>query len=398
MPGFELFSDAERKEVMDVLETGVLMRFGFDGQRKNVFKAKELESSIERKFSVKHAQLVSSGTTAISTALAVAGVGAGDEVILPTFTFVASFEALLAVNAVPVLVDVDKSLTLDPEAVRKAITPKTKAVMPVHMCGAQADLDALAAICKEHGLLLIEDACQATGATYKGQYLGTIGQLGCFSFDYVKTVTMGEGGAIITNSDDYAIKADGYADHGHDHLGVDRGADLHPFLGLNYRVSELTAAVGLAQFRRLDDFLAIQRDVKRRIKDALIEAVPGMEFRVIHDEVGDNASHLSFFLPSFEKAREARRLLNDAGVTGCFHWFDNNWHYIRNWHHLKQCSVLSPLPAEVKEGLAVYATKEFPQSDQIISRAISMGISLTWTEEQIQQRINTMIEILKSIY
>lgn len=395
MPGFELFGDAERREVMEVLETGVLMRYGFDAARKGKWKASELEDFIEKKFNVKHAQLVSSGTTAITTALTVAGIGAGDEVIMPTFTFVASFEGVLSVNAVPVLVDVDESLTLSPQAVEAAITPRTKAVMPVHMCGAQADLDSLKAICEKHNLLLIEDACQATGASYKGKYLGTIGDLGCFSFDYVKTVTMGEGGAVITNCDDYAVKADGYADHGHDHLGVDRGADEHPFLGLNFRVTELTAAVGLAQFRRLDDFLAIQRKNKQTIKKALKAALPNLEFRVIHDEEGDNASHLTFLLPSLEKARAAKVALAEKGVTGCFHWYDNNWHYIRNWHHLKQHSFLNKLPDEVIKGMADYATKEFPQSDAVISRSISMGISLLWTEEQISARIESMIEALK---
>jgi len=142
MPGFEWFGDAERKEVNEVLESGVLMRYGFDGVRNGHWKAKEMEKAIETKMNVKHAQLLSSGTAAVTTALAVAGVGAGDEVIMPTFTFVASFESVLAVGAIPVLVDIDETLTLNPDAVRKAITPKTKAIMPVHMCGTMADLEA----------------------------------------------------------------------------------------------------------------------------------------------------------------------------------------------------------------------------------------------------------------
>ena len=154
MPGFELWSDAERKEVNDVLETGILMRYGFDGARKGVWKAKELEEAICQRFGSKYAQLTSSGTAALTTAMAALGIGAGDEVIMPSFTFVASFEAVLSVGAIPVLVDVDETLTLNPEAVRKAITPKTKCVMPVHMCGSMADMDALQSICKENILLL----------------------------------------------------------------------------------------------------------------------------------------------------------------------------------------------------------------------------------------------------
>ncbi len=223
------------------------MRYGFDGPRKGIWKAKELEQAICDKLDVKYTQLTSSGTTALSTAMAALGIGAGDEIIMPTFTFVASFESVFSVGATPVLVDVDDTLTLDPKAVEAAITPQTKAVMPVHMCGSMADLDALKAICDKHQLILLEDACQSFGGSYKGKALGTIGHAGTFSFDFVKTITCAEGGAIVTNDQDVYVKSDAYADHGHDHLGVDSGADQHPFMGYNYRISELHAAVGLAQ-------------------------------------------------------------------------------------------------------------------------------------------------------
>src|SRR5690606_34669522 len=147
MPGFELFGEEERKEVNEVLETGILMRYGFDGLRKNQWKAKEFETAFAQKMQSDYCQLVSSGTAALTVALAAAGVGADDEVIIPTFTFVASFEAILSVGAVPVVVDIDDTLTLNPKSVEKAITSKTKCVMPVHMCGSVAQLDTLKAIC-----------------------------------------------------------------------------------------------------------------------------------------------------------------------------------------------------------------------------------------------------------
>ena len=186
MPGFELFGDAERKQVNDVLESGVLMRYGFDGMRNGHWKAVELEKALADRMQVNHVQVVSSGTSALTVALASAGVGAGDEVIMPTFTFVASFESILALGAVPVLVDVDDTMTLDPIAVENAITEKTKVIMPVHMCGSMADLKALIHICDQHNLLLLEDACQAIGGTFEGKPLGSYGDLGCFSFDYEK--------------------------------------------------------------------------------------------------------------------------------------------------------------------------------------------------------------------
>ncbi|MBK5269915.1 MAG: DegT/DnrJ/EryC1/StrS family aminotransferase, partial [Bacteroidia bacterium] len=269
MPGFELWGDKERKEVNDVLETGILMRYGFDGPRKGIWKSKELEQAICKTFGSKYVQLTSSGTSALTTAMAALGIGAGDEIILPSFTFVASFEAILSIDAIPVFVDIDESLTLNPEAVLKAITAKTKCIMPVHMCGSMADMDALVNICREHNLLLLEDACQSIGATYKGKYLGTIGDAGTFSFDFVKTITCGEGGAVITNKEDVYIKCDSYSDHGHDHKGSDRGAEAHPFAGYNFRISELHAAVGVAQIKRLNEFLEIQKRNHSQLKNIL---------------------------------------------------------------------------------------------------------------------------------
>ncbi|MEI8060000.1 MAG: DegT/DnrJ/EryC1/StrS family aminotransferase, partial [Ferruginibacter sp.] len=282
MPGFELWSDAERKQVTDVIETGILMRYGFDGPRKGIWKAKELEQEICSTFGSKHAQLVSSGTAALTTALSALGIGYGDEVIIPAFTFVASFEAVISVGAVPVMVNIDDTLTLDPAAVIAAITPNTKCIMPVHMCGSMADMDALKAICQEYHLLLLEDACQAIGGSYKGQKLGTIGDAGTFSFDFVKTITCAEGGVVMTNREDVQIKCDGYSDHGHDHIGMDRGAELHPFIGYNFRISELHAAVGLAQIKRLNDFLAIQKKNHTVLKN-ILATVPEISFRRIPD-------------------------------------------------------------------------------------------------------------------
>jgi 8-amino-3,8-dideoxy-alpha-D-manno-octulosonate transaminase len=267
MPGFELWGDEERKEVNEVLETGILMRYGFDSLRKGIWKSKELEAAICKRFGAQYAQLTSSGTSALTTAFAALGIGAGDEVIMPSFTFVASFESVLSVGATPVLVDVDETLTMNPEAVKKAISSKTKAIVPVHMCGSMADLDALLAICKERNLILLEDACQSIGASYKGRAVGTIGHAGTFSFDFVKIMTCGEGGVVLTNDESVYIKCDGYTDHGHDHKGgADRGADQHPFIGYNYRISELHAAVGLAQVRKLDSFLDIQRRNHSQLK------------------------------------------------------------------------------------------------------------------------------------
>jgi 8-amino-3,8-dideoxy-alpha-D-manno-octulosonate transaminase len=396
MPGYELFGALERKEVNDVLETGILMRYGFDGARKGIWKAKELEREICSTFGAGYAQTVSSGTAALTTAMAALGIGAGDEVIMPVFTFVASVEAVLSVGAIPVPVDIDDTLTLDPTAVEAAITPRTKAVMPVHMCGSMAQMDELKAICDSHNLILLEDACQAIGASYKGKYAGTIGDAGTFSFDFVKIITCAEGGAVITNNEGVYKKCDQYSDHGHDHEGRDRGADLHPYLGYNFRISELHAAVGLAQIRRLAEFLELQKRNHNIIYNSL-KHVEGLTFRSIPDPEGNTGSFLSFFLPTEEMAREAAAGFAAAGIGGNFYWYDNNWHYIRKWQHLQNGSWMHHLHDEQKKQVLHYTNQAFPVSDAIMSRCISSSISLLWNENQAKERGDKMADVLHKV-
>lgn len=397
MPGYESWSDAERKEVNEVLETGILMRYGFDGPRKGIWKAKELEESICQTFGCKHAQLVSSGTAALTTAMSALGIGYGDEIILPTFTFVASFEAVLSVGAVPVFVDVDDTLTLNPDAVRNAITAKTKCIMPVHMCGSMADMGALQAICKEYNLILLEDACQSIGASYKGKKLGTIGDAGTFSFDFVKTITCAEGGAVMTNREDVFINCDGYSDHGHDHKGVDRGADLHPFIGYNFRISELHAAVGLAQIKKLDTFLATQHKNHSALKN-ILSSIPEISFRKIPDPTGDSCTFLSWFLPTEEITRAVVAELKVQNIlAGNFYWYDNNWHYVRKWNHLKNSVTLNALHPDLKAAVMHHANKNFAESDAIMGRCVSTAIGLLWTDEQVKTKGEQMVNIIKKV-
>src|SRR6187551_3484930 len=287
MPGFELIGEDERRQVQEVLDSGVLMRYGFDGARNGQWKCRELEQRLSARFGARYAHVCSSGTAALSTALAACGVGAGDEVILPPFTFVADLETVLFAGAVPVFAEIDHTLCLDPRSVAQAVTPKTKAVLVVHMCGAMAQIDTLMDVCERHNLALIEDAAQAAGATFRGRALGTFGKVGCLSFDYVKTITCGEGGAVLTNDDDLCRLAQAFTDHGHDHLGTDRGADCHPHIGLNFRLSELHAAVGVAQLARLDHILEVQRRHKAVLKEGLA-GIRRLEFRHVPDPAGDS--------------------------------------------------------------------------------------------------------------
>jgi 8-amino-3,8-dideoxy-alpha-D-manno-octulosonate transaminase len=386
VPGFEIFGDEERKEVQDVLETGVLFRYGFDAVRGGHWKARSFETELARRVGVEHCHLCSSGTAAVSLALAACGVGAEDEVIVPPFTFVATVEAVLLAGGIPVFADVDETLCLDPAAVRKAIGPHTKAVMPVHMCGSMARIDQLADLCKERGLRLIEDTAQAVGATFKGRALGSFGDMGCFSFDAVKTITCGEGGATVTNDSRLHEIATQYADHGHDHAGSDRGADEHPILGTNFRISELNAAVGLAQLRKLDRILEIQRRHKSKLKQALSQ-YDEISFRQIPDPEGDSATFLTIFLPDEAGARKAAAELAKAGVDGCFYWYDNNWHYVRKWAHFREMRSAAPLPQTLMKRRPDLGWERLEPSNRVVGRAISMLIKLSWTDEDIDERI-----------
>jgi len=396
MPGFEWFGNEERKEVQDVLDTGVLFRYGFDQARKGHWKAKTFESELSRRVGSAHCHLCASGTAAVGIALAACGVGAGDEVIIPPFTFIATVEAVLTAGAVPVFAEIDETLCLDPDALEAALTPRTKAIMPVHMCGAMARIDEIKHFCDRRGLILIEDACQSLGASFHAKSVGTFGRMGCFSFDPVKTITCGEGGAIVTDSPDLYSIAAGYADHGHDHAGNDRGLEGHPILGTNFRISELNAAVGLAQLRKLDGILEKQRSNKKILKEALA-GLPGVAFRKLPDENGDSATFLSFFMPDKDRTRSLMRAFAAAGVDSCFYWYDNNWHYLRNWSHFKKLSAPARLPLTLLKNYPDYGASQTVASDRVMSRAISMQIKLSWTAADLGSRIEKLHKAFKEI-
>ena len=386
MPGFEIFGDKERKEVGDVLSTGVLMRYGFEGARNGHYKAQEFEKKLGEITGSGFSHLCASGTAALSTAMAACGVGAGDEVIIPPFTFVATFEAVLQAGAVPVFAEIDETLCLNPDRLEAVLTPRTRAVVPVHMCGAMARIDEIKDFCSKKGLILLEDACQSLGGTYQQKNISSVGMTGSFSFDAVKTVTCGEGGAVITDDPRVYEKCHQYADHGHDHLGgPDRGADDHPILGCNYRISELNAAVGLAQLRKLDQILDTQRRNKQILKDAMTD-LPGISFRYLPDPFGDSATFLSFMLPTEEKARQTSARLAENGVP-CPYWYANNWHYYRQWHHLKKMAAAAPMAVQLCSNLPDYQHLELPESDAIMQRTLSMQIMLSWSDQDLEQRI-----------
>jgi 8-amino-3,8-dideoxy-alpha-D-manno-octulosonate transaminase len=330
-------------------------------------------------------------------ALAAFGVGDGDEVLMPTFTFVASFEAVMHTGAIPVPVDVDDTLSMDPNAAREAVSDATRVLMPVHMCGEMANMDALKAMAEEKGIFLLEDACQAFGAEAKGKKAGTWGDIAVLSFDFVKTITCGEGGAVLSNQEAYQDFFHQYADHGHDHIGTDRGAENHPIIGFNFRITELQAAVGIAQLRKIDAILKRQRTNKTIIR-SYIDGIQGVTVRRLnYPGEGENWSFLTLFFPDEETTHQVNLELKKASVPGCFYWYVNNWHYIRQWHHFKELRFPFRRSERYKKRFFEVVQRAFSQSDAYMSRAISFAIGL-YDDEEAKRRGERIAEIITQVF
>lgn len=383
MPGTELFGEEERKEVNDVMQTGILMRYTHDQQRNNHWKARDFETEVKKITGAKYAHAASSGSTALATALASAGIGAGDEVIVPPFTFIASVEAVLFVGALPVFADIDETLCLSADGIKKAITSKTKAICLVHMCGGMADMDGIIDICTKNNLILVEDAGQAFAASYKGKSVGLFGKAGAYSFDFFKIATAGEGGVLVTDDERVYKHAETYSDHGHTHIGNNRGMEQHPIIGFNYRISELNAAVGVAQTRKVPAILEKNR-FNKKILMAELSKTSGISFSKLPDPAGDSATFLNILLPDTEAAKRTVGELNAAGVGGFNYWFTNMYHFINQWDHLKEMRTASKLPVQVLGAPQDYATMQLPKSQEVVGRLISFGIRCTWTEQEMK--------------
>jgi 8-amino-3,8-dideoxy-alpha-D-manno-octulosonate transaminase len=394
MPGTELYGAEERKELDDVMQTGIFFRYNHENLRNNIWKAKEFEEEVKKITKAKYAHAVSSGSAAVIAALASAGIGAGDEVIVPPFTYVASIEAVLLVGALPVFAEIDETLCLSAEGIKKVLTPKTKGICLVHMCGAMADMDSIMPIVKEHNLILVEDAGQAFGASHKGTSVGLFGKAGCYSFDFFKIATAGEGGVLVTNDESTYKLADSYTDHGHDHIGTNRGMEQHPVIGFNYRISEMHAAIGKVQTTRVPDIIKRNNKNKKQLAE-LLSKIEGISFATLSDPDGDSSTFLNMFLPDTATAKAVVDEMNKAGVSGFNYWFINMYHFINQWDHIKNMRTASRLPVELLGSPQDYNNLNLPKSQEVIGRLISFGIRCTWTEDEVKslaEKISTCVK------
>ncbi len=333
MPGYEVIGKEEQQALWDLFEEGgVLFAHGFQTRRKK-FHVREFEAQLAQLFGADDALCLSSGTAAIKVALKAMDIGPGDEVITQCFNFIATLEAIIDCGAIPVIAGSDRSLNMDPDQIEALITPRTKAIMPVHMLGVSADMDRILEIAKVHKLSVIEDACEAVGGFYDGQFLGTLGDMGVISFDFGKTITTGEGGLVLTSNRQLAQRARQYHDHGHRNLSnVPRGLDTAGMIGFNYRMGEMNAVVGKVQLSKLTTIIS-------QTKERYLAFDQGISSSMLLKRMIPAKAEPAYDTFIFEVANDALRValigcLNDLGF-GTKNLPDAiNWHCSVYWSHM----------------------------------------------------------------
>jgi len=374
-PGVELIGEEETAQVLEVLSSGFLSRYGPADDPRFGAKVHKVEQQVAELAGVGYGLgLSGGGSAALLVALLGLGVGAGDEVIVPGFTFVASISAIVFAGATPVLAEVDQSFDLDPADVEARITPRTAAIIVVHMLGGPARMDELAAIADRHGIPIIEDSAQAFGATYCGRGVGGIGKVGTYSFNEYKTITCGDGGMVVT--DDAALYERMFAihDQGHAPDRLESKYAPRPFLGMNFRMTELSGAVLLAQVAKLPRIVSHLRANQAIVRD-MLEEVPDIGFRQLPDPAGDLATHLVIVLPSSDVARHV------ADEIGSIPLSESGWHVYSKMNHLLErrtptgkgcpfdCDHTDHAHGEYRAGM-------LPQTDALLARSISIGIGV----------------------
>jgi dTDP-4-amino-4,6-dideoxygalactose transaminase len=391
-PGAYWFGKEETQAVMEVIEKGYLFRYGSENDSKFLHKVADLEKAFAAYSGAKFGLATSSGTASLLASALALGLKPGDEIIVPAYTFVASYSAVIFAGIIPVLAEINESLTLDPDDVERKITPRTRAIMPVHMLGNPCDMDRIMLIARKHNLLVLEDCCQAAGASYRGKKVGTIGHIGAFSLNIFKTINSGDGGLVVTDDQQLYETAFGVHDQGHkpNRLGVEVGT--RSVLGLNFRINELTAAVALAQLAKLDRIIATLREKRKKLK-SLISQGKGFKFRVLNDPEGDCATLCTVIFDSREQALKVSKALGSKTLD------QSGWHVYANMEH-----VLNHL----KQVGQPHTKGSYPKTDDILSRSMNIsvgvvdgglgagwGININSTDEEIEAAARQFIDACK---
>jgi 8-amino-3,8-dideoxy-alpha-D-manno-octulosonate transaminase len=391
-PGALFIGDEEKQAAIEVIESQSLFRYYGPHLLK---KSEAFEVEFARRVGTTWALGVSSGTAALRVALMAIGVGPGDEVIVPCYTFVATIGAVVQCGAVPVFCELDESFGIDPADLQKRITPYTKAVIPVHFSGVPNRMDEINAICRPRGIVVLEDVAQACGARYKGRMLGSVGDIGTYSFQLNKIITAGEGGAVVTNDERLIERAVRFHDQGFWRGKWDQGQ----VFGENYRINELSAAILSVQLGKLDTILGNMRARKQRIMAGLSDCTR-IRFRDVVDPEGEACNSLAWICGSREEAREFMKLLNAENVS-CGQPYGGQVVYMA-WPQVRERRVLnpnaSPWNSPFYKGNVSYEPGICPRSEDLVSRAVWMGIMPTLTETDADQIVEGFRKVYEHMY
>lgn len=397
-PGGTAIGKEEEQAVLEVLRDQRLFRYR--GPRPGPSRVDALESAFASHMGVRHALAVTSGTASLICGLRALGIGPGDEVIVPAYTWIASANAVLAVGAIPVIAEVDQSLTLDPVDAETKITPWTKAIMPVHLRGVPCRMDELLSLAQRRGLQVIEDNAQADGGSYKGRRLGTLGNVGCFSLQFNKIITCGEGGMVV--SDDEQVWKRAYMFH--DVIGPLRDLPADELLwGVNFRMPELTAAVALVQLGRLEGLLTAMRERKRLLKAGMAEtaARKGIAFRELVDPEGDTGICLVFFAHDADHALGITQALQreNIGASVLYRPDHVDYHVYAHWIPVLAQRTWSPEdgPWRWARRPLHYSKEMCPRSLDLLGRAVHLDVSPLLENQDLEETIFGVNRVLEAL-
>lgn len=377
----------EIEAVARVIESQRLFKSTHPDSCQETLKCEEL---LKEMFDCPNVIVMTSGKAALISALTALGIGPGDEVIVPAYTYIATAMAVTAVGAIPVICEVDETLTLSPEDVEKKISPYTKAMIPVHIMGFPCNMDALCEIAKKHNLFILEDSAQSDGGSYHGKRLGTIGDAGALSFNQYKIICSGEGGAMFARDKEVYNRALIYHDASAIAYLYGDGAfddvDQRAFCGVEYRTNEVNAAILRQQLLRLDGILADLRKNKKRIVDAISDMYT---IAPSNDSEGDCATTLAI---RFDTAAETEAFTKTEGLWS---WSPINTgkHVYRNWTSIMEKygaynPKMDPFKMKENEGRNFNYTLDMcPKTLDYLERTAYIGINPDWTEEEIEEVI-----------
>ncbi len=394
-PGGMRIGRDEEDAVLEVLRSKRLFRHY--GPQPGPSKVDALERAFAELIGTGYSLAVSSGSAALTAALAALGVGPGDEVIVPAYTWISTLASVAVMGAVPILAEVDGSLTLDPADVEARITRHTRAIIPVHMRGAPCRMAELKAIAQKHGVGLLEDAAQACGGSYRGQRLGSIGDVGAFSLQFTKIITSGEGGMLTTSDRKLYERALMYHD-----VAASSGGDIpseEAIIGTGCRMAELQGAVALVQLGRIDEILTALRARKSALKAGMAEIArsKGVEFRTINDPEGDTAISLVFSVPSAERAQYVARALDAEGLRASM-LFDperTDYHVYYHWTPILNKRMWSAKGSwDLHDEEVRYERDMCPRTLELLGRSLQVHISPDLTDENVSEMTEALNKVL----